>query len=51
MDVLRHFDLLNLQGNLLAYSFYRTLELQTDNTGIPPPAVGSLRYRVKGYID
>ncbi|KAL1947382.1 hypothetical protein VTO73DRAFT_14343 [Trametes versicolor] len=32
--VLRHFHLLNLQGKLPAYDFYRTLELQTDNTGL-----------------
>jgi len=51
MDVLCHFDLLNLQGKLPPYSFYRTLELQTDNTGISPPPVGSLRYRVEWYFD
>jgi hypothetical protein len=39
MAVLRHFHLLNLQGNGTGYSFYRTLEYQTDNTGLNPPLV------------
>lgn len=38
MEVLRHFHLLNLQGKLPVYSFYRTLELQTSNTGVTIPA-------------
>lgn len=31
IDVLRHFQVLNLQGKLTAFSFYRTLEYLTDN--------------------
>ena len=38
-DVLRHFHLLNLQGKVTGYSFYRALEFQTDNTGLEPPPV------------
>lgn len=34
MALLRHFHLLNLQGKLPAYDFYRALELATDNTGL-----------------
>lgn len=34
LQVLRHFHFLNLQGNLPAYSFYKALEYQTDNTGL-----------------
>lgn len=34
MEVLKHFHLLNLQGKVPAYSFYRALEFQTDNTGL-----------------
>ena len=41
MAVLRHFHLLNLQGNITGYSFYRALEYQTDNTGLDPPSVNS----------
>ena len=41
MAVLRHFHLLNLQGNVTGYSFYRALEYQTDNTGLNPPLVNS----------
>ena len=41
MAVLRHFHLLNLQGNVTGYSFYRALEYQTDNTGLDPPSVNS----------
>lgn len=29
-EVLRQFQIQNLQGNLTAYDFYRALELQTD---------------------
>jgi hypothetical protein len=38
-EVLRHFHLLNLQGKVTGYSFYRSLEYQTDNTGLEPPPV------------
>jgi hypothetical protein len=38
-EVLRHFHLLNLQGKVTGYSFYRALEYQTDNTGLDPPPV------------
>ncbi|KAI0056201.1 hypothetical protein BV25DRAFT_1921198 [Artomyces pyxidatus] len=31
--LLKHFHLLSLQGKVTAYDYYRTLELQTDNTG------------------
>jgi CxC2 like cysteine cluster associated with KDZ transposases len=41
-EVLRHFQLLNLQGKVTAYSFYRALEYQTDNIGLSPPPVSSL---------
>ena len=41
MAVLRHFHLLNLQGNVTGYSFYHALEYQTDNTGLDPPSVNS----------
>lgn len=34
LQVLRHFHLLNLQGKLPGYSFYKALEYQTDNTGL-----------------
>jgi hypothetical protein len=34
MEVLKHFHLLNLQGKVPGYSFYRALEFQTDNTGL-----------------
>ncbi|KAI0348910.1 hypothetical protein OH77DRAFT_1465897 [Trametes cingulata] len=34
MSLLRHFHLLNLQGKVPAYDFYRTLELRTDNSGL-----------------
>jgi hypothetical protein len=39
MSVLRHFHLLNLQGKVTGYSFYRALEYQTDNTGLNTPSV------------
>jgi len=42
MSVLRHFHLLNLQGKVTGYSFYRTLEYQTDNTGLNIPSVSSI---------
>jgi len=42
MEVLRHFHLLNLQGKLPVYSFYRALEFQTDSTGLATPPVNSL---------
>jgi hypothetical protein len=41
MAVLRHFHLLNLQGNVTGYSFYPALEYQTDNTGLNLPLVNS----------
>ena len=31
MDVLCHFQLLNLQGKLMGFSFYHALEYQTNN--------------------
>jgi hypothetical protein len=34
MEVLKHFHLLNLQGKVPGYSFFRALEFQTDNTGL-----------------
>lgn len=40
-EVLRQFQLLNLQGKVTGYSFYQTLEYQTDNTGLDPPPVCS----------
>jgi hypothetical protein len=39
MSVLRHFHQLNLQGKTTGYSFYRTLEHETDNTGLNSPPV------------
>ncbi|RPD67932.1 hypothetical protein L226DRAFT_474192, partial [Lentinus tigrinus ALCF2SS1-7] len=33
-EVLRQFHLLNLQGKLTIYDFYKSLELATDNTGL-----------------
>src|SRR5882762_2725004 len=39
MSVLRHFHLLNLQGKVTGYSFYRALEYQMDNTGLNIPSV------------
>ena len=39
MTVLRHFHLLNLQGKVTGYSFYRALEYETDNTGLHCPLV------------
>jgi hypothetical protein len=44
MAVLRHFHLLNLQGNVTGYSFYRALEYQTDNTGLDRPLVNSFSH-------
>lgn len=38
-EVLRHFHLLNLQGKVTGYSFYRALEFQTDNTELTSPPV------------
>lgn len=38
-EVLRHFHILNLQGKVTVYSFYRALEHQTDNTGLEIPSV------------
>jgi hypothetical protein len=38
-EVLHHFHLLNLQGKVTGYSFYRALEYQMDNTGLDPPPV------------
>ena len=38
-EVLRHFQLLNLQGKVTGYSFYQALEYQTDNTGLKVPPV------------
>ncbi|KIM82772.1 hypothetical protein PILCRDRAFT_7683 [Piloderma croceum F 1598] len=38
MSVLQHVHLLNLQGNITGYSFYRALEYQTDNTGLHRPS-------------
>jgi hypothetical protein len=40
-EVLNHFHLLNLQGKVTGYSFYKALEYQTDNTGHNPPPVHS----------
>ncbi|KDQ53066.1 hypothetical protein JAAARDRAFT_137762, partial [Jaapia argillacea MUCL 33604] len=34
IQVLRQFQMINLQGKLSVYDFYRTLELQTDGTGL-----------------
>ena len=42
MEVLRHFQSLNLQGKLTGFSFYRALEYQTDNTGLNKPPVSQL---------
>ena len=42
MEVLRHFQILNLQGKLTGFSFYRALEYQTDNTGLNKPPVSQL---------
>lgn len=41
MEVLKHFHLLNLQGKVTGYSFFRALEFQTDNTGLSSAAVSS----------
>lgn len=41
ISVLQQFHLLNLQGKLPAYSFYRALEYLTDNTGMHPPPVST----------
>ncbi len=38
--VLRQFHLLNLQGNIAIYDFYRSLEIATDNTGLEDIPVG-----------
>lgn len=34
LEVLRQFHVLNLQGKLTGFSFYRSLEFLTDNTGL-----------------
>ena len=39
MEVLHHFQILNLQGKLTGFSFYRVLEYQMDNTGLNKPPV------------
>jgi hypothetical protein len=39
MEVLRHFQLLNLQGKLTGFSFYWALEYQTNNSGLNKPPV------------
>lgn len=38
-EVLKHFHILNLQGKVTGYSFYHTLEYQTDNTGLELPPI------------
>lgn len=42
MDALRQFQLFNLQGKLTAFSYYRSLEYLSDNTGLYPLPVSSL---------
>jgi hypothetical protein len=39
--VLKHFQLLTLQGKLSAYDFYTSLARLTDNSGITSPPVGA----------
>lgn len=47
-QVLREFQLLNLQGKLSVYDYYRTLELLTDNVGLQQlPASAILFKRCK----
>lgn len=41
-SVLRQFHLLNLQGKLTIYDFYKSLELATDNTGTVDIPVSTL---------
>ncbi len=43
--VLKQFHLLNLQGKLTVYDFYKALELATDNTGLQkiPVSVSTAR--------
>lgn len=49
-ECLRHFHLLNLQGKVTGYSFYRALEFQTDNTEMKSPPVFFLLLRsLSGY--
>lgn len=36
METLRQFQLLNLQGKLTGFSYYRSLEHMSDNTGLYP---------------
>lgn len=46
-EVLKHFHLLNLQGKMTGYSFYRALEYQSDNTALErPPVSNTINYRV-----
>lgn len=39
LEALRHFHLLNLQGKLPAYSYYKATEYETDTTGLAKPPV------------
>ena len=41
LDALRQFHFLNLQGKLTGYSYYRSLEYMSDNTGLNPPPVSA----------
>lgn len=42
IEVLRLFHMLNLQGKLPAFAFYKSLELVTDNTGLLEVPVSNL---------
>ena len=39
MEVLCHFEILNLQSKLTGFSFYQALEYQMSNTGLNKPPV------------
>jgi len=39
MEALKQFDMLNVQGKLTAFSYYRSLEYLTDNSGLSEPSV------------
>ncbi|RDX42700.1 hypothetical protein OH76DRAFT_1362279 [Lentinus brumalis] len=47
--VLKQFHLLNLQGKLTIYDFYKSLELATDNTGLQKIPVSAMTLMVRQW--
>ncbi|RDX39693.1 hypothetical protein OH76DRAFT_1367263 [Lentinus brumalis] len=48
-EVLRQFHLLNLQGNVTIYDFYRSLEIATDNTGLEEDRAQAMTLMVRQW--